>query len=98
MNNVTHKITYLEMWIYFLFFNSEHSQVHMSGCYFIYIFQLCSQDLFGEFWKKIFLLKFRNQLHIHVYVFALQFKEKSILECVLLLSCKIYVAVSFSFP
>ena len=38
MNNVTHKITYLEMWIYFLFFNSEHSQVHMSACFFILFF------------------------------------------------------------
>ena len=83
------------MRIYFLFFKSEHSQVHMSACYFILFFQFWSQDLFanGEFWKRNLLFIYKNELH--VYVFALPFKEKSTLECVQLLSCKMHVAVSF---
>ena len=75
MNNVTHKITYLEMWIYFLFFNSEHSQIYMSACYFIPYFLSDAVRIYLEnFEKEIFLLNIYTRNELHVYVFALPFK------------------------
>ena len=76
MSWITHKITYLEMWFYILFFNTEHSQVHMSACYLF--FQFCSQDLFEEFWKRNFpdqYLGMSYNVYICVCIAAIQREE-----------------------
>ena len=64
VTNVTHKI------IYFLFFNSEHSQVYTL----FYFLSFAVRIYLENFEKEIFLLNIYTRNELHVYVFALPFK------------------------